>query len=168
MINKKSNDFYVFNTGNTAGQNTLELIIEDKTINVVIDSGASCNLMSEKTFNFVTGGSARLLECDKKVYAYASVEPLQLKGKYHLTVLVPQIHKSLYTEFYVMSGNAATLIGCEASEFLGVLRVGAFINSCYVKLDDFRNVAGQIDRKALLKAKFPKCFKVLANSKDIN
>ena len=44
MINKKSNDFYVFNTGNTAGQHTLELMIEDKPINVVIDSGASCNL----------------------------------------------------------------------------------------------------------------------------
>ena len=118
MINKKSNDFYVFNTGNTVGQNTLELVIEDKPINVVIDSGASCNLMSEKTFNFVTGGNARLLECDKKFYTYAPVEPLQLEGKYNLTVQVPQIHKSLYTEFYVMSGNATTLIGCEASKFL--------------------------------------------------
>ena len=124
--------------------------------------------MSEKIFNFVTGGNGRLLECDKKVYAYASVEPLQFKGKYNLTVQVPQIHNSLYTKLYVMSGNAATLIGCEASEFLGVLRVNAFINSCYVKPHDFRNVAGQIDRKALLKAKLPKCFKVLANSKDIN
>lgn len=58
---------------------TLELIIEDKFINTVIDSGASCNLMSEE-FNFLTGSRVKVLECTKKVYAYASVEPLQLKG----------------------------------------------------------------------------------------
>ena len=43
---------------------------------IVIDSGASCNFMSEEMFNFITGSNARLLECNKKVYAYASVEPL--------------------------------------------------------------------------------------------
>lgn len=62
-----SDDFYVFNAGSTDGQNTMELVIEDKHVNVVIDSDASCNLMSEETFNFVTGGNARLLECNKRV-----------------------------------------------------------------------------------------------------
>lgn len=42
----------------------MELVIDDKLVNVVIDSGASCNLMSEETFNFVAGGNARLLECN--------------------------------------------------------------------------------------------------------
>ena len=41
-----SDDFYVFNTGTTDGQNTMELMIEDKLVNIVTDSGASCNLMS--------------------------------------------------------------------------------------------------------------------------
>ena len=59
-----SDDFYMFNTGSTDGQNTMELTIEDKLVNIVIDSGASCNLMSEEMFNFVTGGKARLLECN--------------------------------------------------------------------------------------------------------
>ena len=48
-------DFYVFYTGEADDQNTLKLEIEDKTINVIIDSGASCNLMSEEVFNLVTG-----------------------------------------------------------------------------------------------------------------
>lgn len=59
-----SDDFYVFNAGNNDGQNTMELVIDDKLVNVVIDSGASCNLMSEETFNFVAGRNARLLECN--------------------------------------------------------------------------------------------------------
>ena len=41
-------------------------------------------------FNSVTGGRVKVLECTKKVYAYASVEPLQLKGKCILSVGVPQ------------------------------------------------------------------------------
>ena len=45
-------DFFVFYTGDTDDQNTLKLEIEDKFI---IDSGASCNLMSEEVFNLVTG-----------------------------------------------------------------------------------------------------------------
>ena len=48
-------DFFVFYTGDTDDQNTLKLEIEDKAINVIIDSGASCNLMSEEVFNLVTG-----------------------------------------------------------------------------------------------------------------
>ena len=160
-----SDDFYVFNAGNTDGQNTMELMIEDKPINVVIDSGTSCNLMSEEVFNFVTGGNARLLECNKRVYAYASVEPLQLKGKYSFNVQVLQTHKCLYTEFYVMCGKAATLLGREASELLGVLKVGVSINSCDVESDDMENLANQIGRKALLKTKFPRVFQGLGKLK---
>ena len=43
-----SDDFYVFNAGSTDGQNTMELVIEDKLVNIAVDSGASCNLMSEE------------------------------------------------------------------------------------------------------------------------
>ena len=78
-------DFYVFYTGDTDDQNTLKLEIEDKTINVIIDSGASCNLMSEEVFNLVTGGNVKLVECNKRVF-----EPLRLKGKCNLNVRIPQ------------------------------------------------------------------------------
>ena len=57
-----------------------------------------------------------------------------------------------------MCGKAATLLGCKASELLGVLRVGMSINSCDFKSDDMENLANQIDRKTLLKIKFPKVF----------
>ena len=57
----------MFSTGATDEENALELIVEDKLINSAIDSGDSCNLMSEKVFDFVTGGRVNLLECTKKV-----------------------------------------------------------------------------------------------------
>lgn len=123
-------------------------MIEDKLVNVFIDSGASCNLMSEETFNFVAGGNARLLECNKRVYAYATVEPLQLKGKYSFNFRVPQTHKSLNTEFYVVCCKVATLLGRKASDLLSVLRVGVSISSCDVKSDDMETLVSPIDRKA--------------------
>ena len=119
-------------------------MIEDKLVNVVIDSGASCNLMSEETFNFVAGGGggkALFFEFKKRVYAYSSVEPLQLKGKYSFNFRVPQTHKSLNTEFYVVCGKAATLLGRKASDLLGVLRVGVSIKSCDVKSDDMETLS---------------------------
>ena len=69
------------------------------------------------------------------------------------------------TEFYVICGKAATLLGREASELLGVLKVGVSINSCDVKSDERGNLANQIDRRALLKTKFPKVFQGLGKLK---
>ena len=39
-----SDDLYVFNAGNSEEQNTIEMLIEDKPVNVIIDSGANCNV----------------------------------------------------------------------------------------------------------------------------
>ena len=116
-----SDDFYVFTAGNIEGQNTVEMLIEDKPANVIIYSGANCNLMSEEVFEFVTGGNTSLLECSRKVYAYASSEPLQLIGKCNLTVQVLETHKSFSVEFLITRNRAATLLGRDTSEVLGVL-----------------------------------------------
>ena len=159
-------DFYVFSARSGEAQNTVEMLIEDKPINVIIDSGANCNLMSEGVFEFVKGGNASLLECDKRVYAYASNEPLQLRGKCNLIVEVPQTRKSLNVEFYITRDKAATLLGRDTSELLGVLRVGVPINSCELKYDATGNTAKQANRKAALKAKFPKMFEGLGKLKD--
>ena len=159
-----SDDFYVFYTGDTADRNSLKLQIEDKITNIIFDSGASCNLISEEIFDLVTGGSVKLLECKRRVFAYASVEPLQLKGKCSLNVCIPQTKKSLRAEFYVTQGKAATLLGREASELLGVLRVGIPVNSCDVIKGSCAN-APQADRKASLKARFPQVFQGLGKLK---
>lgn len=160
-----SDDFYVFSAGATDEENTLKLINEDKLINTVIDSGASCNLMSEEEFNFVTGGRVEVLECTKKVYAYASVEPLQRIGKCILSECVPQTHQSLGAEFYITYGKAATLLGRKTAELLGMLRVGVSINSCKIKANGPPEMPKHADRKAALKGKFPKVFQGLGKLK---
>ena len=36
-------------------ENTKEMLIEDKPVNVIIDSGENCNLMSEEMFESIIG-----------------------------------------------------------------------------------------------------------------
>ena len=55
-------------------------MIENEPVSV-IDSGATCSLMSEQVFDKVSEGKLELLKTDRKVYAYASQEPLKLSGK---------------------------------------------------------------------------------------
>ena len=159
-------DFYVFSARSGEAQNTVEMLIEDKPINVITDSGTNCNLMSEGVFEFVKEGNASLLECDKRVYADGSNEPLQLRRKCDVIAEVPQTRKSLNVEFYIMRSKAATLLGCDTSELLGVLRVGVPINSCELKHDSPRDTAKRANRKAALKAKVQKVFEGLGKLKD--
>ena len=132
--------------------NVLKLKFEDKIINIIIDSGASCNLISEQIFNQIAGGKVDLSACDKKVFAYAATKPIELKGKCSLNVCVPQTQKSLLLDFYVTSGKATTLLGRKASEMLGLLKVGVLLQVTE-------------DRRAALKAKFPEVFSGLGKLK---
>lgn len=101
--------------------------IEDKPISVIIDSGASCNLMSEEVFKYVTGGKVSLYECNKRVHAYTYTKPLHLNGMCSLQVCVPQTKMSRPTQFFIVPGKTATLLGRETSQSLNILRIGVSI-----------------------------------------
>ena len=125
-------------------------MIENEPLNVIIDSGATCSLMSEQVFHKVSKRKLELLKTDRKVYAYVSQEPLKLSGKCMLNICVPDTQTSFKTEFFVMPGTGDTFLGRSSSEELGVLKVGVSVNAC-----ESRNIA---DEKAALKAKYPQVF----------
>ena len=106
------------------------------------------------------------MECNKRVFAYASEEPLQLKGKCNLNVRVLQTQTSLSTEFYVTYEKAATLLGRDASELLGGLRAGSPVNNCDVQSDGASKYPKQADRKASLRAKFPMSSRAWVSSRE--
>ena len=153
--------FYVFTATTSEALETLELRINDKIINVIVDSGASCNLMSEHVFHSLTGGKAPLAGCDKNVYAYTHPQPLELKGKCMLRVTVPQTKMSAIAEFYIVPGQAATLLGRKTSEMLAILKVGINVNNCSTNIDCVQ----PLDNKAALRLKFPAVFEGLGKLK---
>ena len=110
--------YYVFSASD-GEYNTLPLMIENESVNVIIDSGATCSLMSQQVFNKVSKGKLELLKTDRKVYAYASQEPLKLSL---LNICAPDTQTSFKPEFFVMPGTADILLGRRSSEELGVLK----------------------------------------------
>ena len=153
--------FYVFTASKSEALETLELRINDKIVDVIVDSGASCNLMSEHVFHSLIGGKAPLAGCDKNVYAYTHPQPLELMGSGMLRVTVPQTKMSAIAKFYVVPGQAATLLGRKTSEMLAILKVGINVNNCTTNID----CAQPLDNKAALRLKLPKVFEGLGKLK---
>ena len=132
LMNDRMIPSMFFETSVGEGLETIELYIYDKSTDVIIDSGASGNLMSELVFQSLTGGAVALSKCDRNVYVYAHSQPLQLQGGSELTVTVPRSNLSTIAAFYIVPGNVATLLGRKTSEMLQVLEVGVSVNSCDV------------------------------------
>ena len=84
--------------------------------------------MSEHVFRSLKGRKAPLTGCDKNVYACTHTQPLELKGSCMGRVTLPQTKMSAIAEFYILfPGQAATLLGCEMSEMLAILKHGAIL-----------------------------------------
>ena len=149
--------FYVFSASTSEGLETLELCINDTLTSVIVDSGASCNLLSENVLQSLTGGVTALAKCDRIVHAYAHSQPLALKGSSKLRVTMPQTNMSTVAEFCIVPGDAATLLGRKTSEMLAVLKVGIDVNSCNMNLEHTQSE----DQKAALWTKFLKVFEGL-------
>lgn len=99
-----------------------------------------------------------LTPCMKCVYAYSSARPLELKGSCQFSVCVPRTNVTKHAEFFIVPGDATTLLGHEL-ESLGVLKVGLQVNSCDA------NIRNAQPKKATCKAKCPKVFEGLGKLK---
>ena len=97
QIEEDNDVYYAFCTTEDKGPSTMELSIADKLVNVIVDSGASCNLMSSSTFELLTGGgSTQLKPCNKRIYAYASKQALDIQGSCQFNVCVPETNVCLF------------------------------------------------------------------------
>jgi len=67
----EDNGYYVFSASD-GESNTLPLMIKNESVSVIIDSGATCSLMSEKDFDKLSKGKLELLKTDRRMYAYES------------------------------------------------------------------------------------------------
>lgn len=113
--------------------------------------------MSEHVFHSLSGRKVPLTGCDKNVYAYTHLQPLELEGSCMLRVTVPQTNMSATAEFYIVPGQFATLLSRKTSKMLAIPRVGIRVNNCTTNTDCAQ------DNKAALRLKFPKFLRTLAN-----
>lgn len=88
---------------------------------ILIDSGAGCNIMDTETFERLPE-KPPLQPASRRLFAYGSSEPLQLRGKVTLPISVFGIHCE--ATFYIFQGRATTVLGRQTATDMGVLRIG--------------------------------------------
>ena len=96
--------------------------IDDNPVNMIIDSGSSCNIIPEATFCKMPGLTLKC--CNNRVYAYASHNPLPVVGCCDVKMSVKGGGHVNTAKVLVVKGDHAPLLGRKTAEQLGVLRVG--------------------------------------------
>ena len=145
---EEDNDvYYAFCTTEDKGPSTMELSIADKLVNIIVDSGASCNLTSSSTSELLTREGSTQLK--PKVEQITNIQ-----GSCQFDVCVPETNVCKLAYFCVVPGDSPTLLERKFSESLGILRVGVHV----VNNTDINGTHVKSDKKAIFKAKYPKVF----------
>ncbi|XP_077977479.1 uncharacterized protein LOC144433041 [Glandiceps talaboti] len=112
---------------------------------MVIDSGASSNLIDKELWNKLKKKKIKCIDCTwgatKKLYAYGSSKPLEIIGSF--TAVTKWADTEVKTEFFVIDGEGEPLLGKDTAIQLGVLRLGANINAIRSEaavVDEYRDV----------------------------
>src|SRR6218665_2631753 len=115
---------------------------------MLIDSGASCNVIDQCTWNMM---KKKQVKCESRkstkeiyMYAYGSETPLKVIGMFSCILTLRQI--SINADFYVIEGKGKSLLGRNTAEQLDVLRVG-FVRGINIGQD--------------ILAEYPECLKAL-------
>ena len=109
-------------------------------LKMLIDSGANSNIIDEGTWEQL---KVKGVKCesqaatpDKKLYPYASSQPLPVKGSFKCTVSV--CDRSTKAEVLVIKGRGMSLLGKITATELGVLKVGINIAMVTSKADSLK------------------------------
>ena len=125
----------------------LDIVAGNKPLKVLIDSGASCNIVGVDTWEDL---KRQGIDCKsratngKKLYAYASEKPINVKGTFETTVECGS--RAVKTSFMVIDGNGVPLLGKETAMNLGVLKIGV-------------DIAAVADTKTMIAGQYPELFR---------
>ena len=122
-------DYYAFavEAGEFASDSEVDLKVGGVMLPaVLIDSGASCNVIDQTTWEAMKKES---VQCDskkssKKLFAYGQKEPIEVLGTLVSEIVCGANGKACIDEFTVVKGPGRSLLGKSTAEKLEVLRVG--------------------------------------------
>ena len=101
---------YVYSVKNQGNKQppTCQLQIEGKTVDMMIDSGASADLIDETTFQVINDHRDKILEhINNRIYPYGSTTPLPLLGT--ITANIEAQTTSTKAQLHVVKDNTGNL-----------------------------------------------------------
>ncbi|CAC5404852.1 unnamed protein product [Mytilus coruscus] len=144
--NNTDDEEYVFSM---IGVNQINSVCENIVVNIgnvdlkmIIDSGASCNIMGINLWNYLKDNRVKCVssKSTKSLFAYGSEEPLKIAGIFTATVQCN--NRTLNDiEFVVIEGKGQALLSRNTAEQLGVLQL-----------------VHSVSEPGTIKDKYPECF----------
>ncbi|XP_045771272.1 uncharacterized protein LOC123871475 isoform X2 [Maniola jurtina] len=111
---------------------TIKCSIGGVTIDILIDSGSKCNVITDKTWQLLKDNrvkiSNQIRKPNKTLVSYGSKEPLDIMGSFDANISVIA-NKCIKGTIYVIRNGTRDLLGKETAIQLGVLKIGLQINS---------------------------------------
>ena len=130
-------------------------------ITMIIDSGASCNVIGRSVWEYLKANKVACLSTkgSKKLYAYGNNQPVQVAGMFTAEVSVAASVLS-GVEFVMIENEGHALVVRETAISLGVLTLGAHVNSLEFSTDGTKGEASIFE-------KFPRCCEGIGKQKDL-
>ncbi|XP_041926472.1 uncharacterized protein K02A2.6-like isoform X1 [Alosa sapidissima] len=145
---------YAFLVTDNSMQNRLKVCLGGVNLKMLIDSGATCNIVDENTWGKLKNEHIKChsyLSADRKLYAYSPNQPLTVNGAFKCETKIG--NSSEYAEFIVIKGHGEPLLGKDTAAKLGVLRIGT-------------DIAVIADLKQSVLAQYPDVFRGVVKLKD--
>ena len=135
----------------------IEVIVGGCKLNMIIDSGASTNIIDKETWEWLKKNKVKCesARSSRKLYAYASQTPLDVIGTFSCEVSAGSNTAS--AKFCVINGEGDPLLGKDTATSLGVLKIGIGIAAVSA---DPKTIGG------ILQQKYPNVFSGVGKLKD--
>ena len=95
--------------------------VNGKAVEMMIDTGASVNLLDEATFHRIDCGNKLLEHAHSKIYSYGFDTPLLLLGT--LSTTIKSSSNSTTTQLHVVKGNMGNLPSYNTAQKLGLITI---------------------------------------------
>lgn len=122
---------YAFVLSDVNKSERLNMNVGGVSLRMLVDSGATCNVIDEKTWEGLKTGKIKchsyIPKPERKLFSYSSNQPLPIKGAFTCNVKIGE--RCEQAEFIVIKGDGEPLLGKELAMKLGVLKIGANISA---------------------------------------
>lgn len=134
--------YYAFYAGNDS--NMIECEVGGVNLEMLVDSGAEVNLVSETAWELLKAKGVRIKSSEKGskqvLKGYASDQPMIILGTFVADIVVGQI--LAVAKFFVIKNGQRCLLGDSTAKELGVLKIGVNINQIDAKAKALSKIDG--------------------------
>lgn len=114
----EDSDDYAYALG---GSKTLSINIGDVPVEMVIDSGATCNIINDSVADKLLKNGGKLTNCTRRIHPYGS-QPI---ASNQCTSAITKFGtNSVNADFLVIEGDSPPLLGRSTAEALNILHIG--------------------------------------------